>query len=142
MEPKVRIEDLQAGEEAFSLSKVVKREEVKAYADASGDQNPLHQDDNFARSVGFPGIIAHGMFTMAHLTTTLTRWLGDPAALKSIGVQFRAVVFMDETIEAGGTITEVDPGTKRAKLEVWVRVDRAGVSEYPIKNSRAEVELA
>ena len=142
MEPKVRIEDLQAGEEAFSLSKVVKREEVKAYADASGDQNPLHQDDNFARSVGFPGIIAHGMFTMAHLTTTLTRWLGDPAALKSIGVQFRAVVFMDETIEAGGTVTEVDPGTKRAKVDLWVRVDRAGVNEYPIKNSRAEVQLA
>jgi acyl dehydratase len=138
----VRFDDVKVGDQIPVLAKVVKREDVKAYADASGDQNPLHQDDNFARSVGFPGIIAHGMFTMAHLTTALTRWLGDPAALNSIGVQFRAVVFMGETIEAGGTIIEVDPSTKRAKLEVWVRVDRAGVNEYPIKNSRAEVELA
>ncbi len=138
----VRFDEVKVGDEIPVHSKVVKREDVKAYADASGDQNPLHQDDNFARSVGFPGIIAHGMFTMAHLSSALTRWLGDPAALTSIGVQFRAVVFMDETIAAGGTITDVDAGTKRAKLDVWVRVDRAGVSEYPIKNSRAEVELA
>jgi acyl dehydratase len=138
----VRLDEVKVGDEVPVYSKVVKREDVKAYADASGDQNPLHQDDNFARSVGFPGIIAHGMFTMAHLTTALVRWLGDPGALKSIGVQFRAVVFMDETIQAGGTVTDVDEGTKRAKLDVWVRVDRAGVSEYPIKNSRAEVELA
>ena len=135
-------DDLKVGDQIPVHSKVVKREDVKAYADASGDQNPLHQDDDFARSVGFPGIIAHGMFTMAHLTTALTSWLGDPSALKSVGAQFRAVVFMDETIEAGGTIAELDPDTKRAKLDVWVRVDRAGVTEYPIKNSRAEVELA
>ena len=124
------------------VAKVVKREAVKAYADASGDQNPLHQDDAFARSVGFPGIIAHGMFTMAHLTSTLTRWLGDPAALKAVEAQMRAVVFMDETIEAGGTIAGLDPETKRARLDVWVRVERNGVTEYPIKNSTAEVELA
>ena len=142
MAASVLFEQVSVGDEIPAYTKVVKREDVKAYADASGDQNPLHQDDSFARSVGFPGIIAHGMFTMAHLTSALTRWLGDPAALKSIGVQFRAVVFMDETIEAGGRITEIDPNTKRAKLDVWVRVDRAGVSEYPIKNSRAEVELA
>ena len=95
----VRFQDVSVGEEIPSLSKVVKRHEVRAYADASGDQNPLHQDDAFARSVGFPGIIAHGMFTMAHLATALTRWAGDPAALKRIKVQFRAVVYMDETIE-------------------------------------------
>ena len=48
----VRFDDIQVGEEVFSNTKVVKREDVKAYADASGDQNPLHQDDDFARSVG------------------------------------------------------------------------------------------
>src|SRR5919198_2624679 len=121
-----RLRDLRAGQEVFSVAKVVKREDVKAYADASGDQNPLHQDDAFAQSVGFPGIIAHGMFTMAHLTTGLTRWLGDPGALLAIKVQFRAVVFMDETIEAGGRVTDLDPATKQATVEVWVKVDRAG----------------
>ena len=139
---KVRFEDVDVGYEIPIHKKVVKREDVKAYADASGDQNPLHQDDAFAQSVGFPGIIAHGMFTMAHLTTALTRWLGDPAALKAIRVQFRAVVFMDETVEAGGRITALDGQAKRATLDVWVRVDRAGVSEYPIKNSTAQVQLS
>jgi acyl dehydratase len=142
MTAQVKFEDLQVGDELPVHVKVVKREAVKAYADASGDQNPLHQDDAFAQGVGFPGIIAHGMFTMAHLTTGLTRWLGDPAALKSVKVQFRAVVFMDETIQAGGRVGALDPQTKRATLDVWVKVDRAGVSEYPIKNSTAEVQLA
>ncbi len=133
---------VQVGDEIPSLSKVVRREEVKAYADASGDQNPLHQDDNFARSVGFPGIIAHGMFTMAHLVKAVTDWVGDPGALKRMKVQFRAVVFMDEAIVARGRVESLDPKTKRARLSVWVEVDRAGERQLPIKNSDAEVELA
>ena len=138
----VSFDDLEVGDEIPVLRKVVKREDVKAYADASGDQNPLHQDDNFARSVGFPGIIAHGMFTMAHLATCITTWTGDPAALKRIKVQFRAVVYMDETIEAGGTILSLDPETRRATLDVWVRLERAGEVEEPIRNAVAEVQLA
>src|SRR5438094_10073640 len=100
----VRFDDVKVGDEFPAVSKVVRREQVKAYADASGDQNPLHQDDAFAQSVGFPGIIAHGMFTMAHLTSALTDWLGDPGALESIDDQFRAVSFMDETIAAKGRV--------------------------------------
>jgi acyl dehydratase len=138
----VRFEEVAVGDEIPPRSKVVRREEVKAYADASGDQNPLHQDDAFARSVGFPGIIAHGMFTMAHLTKALTDWLGAPAGLKRMQVQFRQVVFMDETIVAGGRVTELDPATRRARLEVWVELERDGSRVLPIKNSVAEVELA
>jgi acyl dehydratase len=142
MAAKVKFDAVNVGDEIPSLSRVVKREEVKAYADASGDQNPLHQDDNFARSVGFPGIIAHGMFTMAHLTKAVTDWLGDPGALKRMKVQFRAVVFMDEEMVAKGRIEELDLSSKRARLSVWVEVDRAGERQLPIKNSEAEVELA
>ena len=142
MAASVSFDDVKVGDEIPVQSKLVKREEVKAYADASGDQNPIHQDENFAKMVGLPGIIAHGMFTMAHLTSTLTAWLGDPAALKGVDIQFRAVVEMDETIEAGGTITELDPDTRTAKLDVWVRLERGGVTQYPIKNSTAEVALA
>src|SRR5262249_15451575 len=123
-------------------SKVVRRDEVKAYADASGDQNPLHQDDAFARMVGFPGIIAHGMFTMAHLVSALTAWLGDPAALASIDVQCRQVVFMDETITAQGEVAELDPGERRARLNVWVELERAGQRMLPIKNGTAWVQFA
>ncbi len=137
----MRFEDLAVGREIPGLGKVVTREDVKAYADASGDQNPLHQDDGFARAVGFPGIIAHGMFTMAHLASCLVAWLGDPAALKRLKVQFRAPVFMGETIVAGGTVRALDPVTHRAVLDVWVRVERDGATEWPIKRSEAEVQL-
>src|SRR3954466_14418168 len=137
----VRFDDVKGGDEIPVRSKVVRREEVKAYADASGDQNQIHQDESFAKMVGLPGIIADGVFTMARLTSTLSSWLGDPAALKGVDVQFRSVVEMDETIEAGGTITELDPATRTAKLDVWVRLERGGVTQYPIKNSTAEVQL-
>jgi acyl dehydratase len=137
----VRFDDVQVGEEVFSTTKVVKREDVKAYADASGDQNPLHQDDDFARSVGFPGIIAHGMFSMAHLVTSLKDWVGDPAALKHIKVQFRAVVYMDEALVARGRVASKDESTNRVTLDVWAELERDGRTVQAIKNSTAVVEL-
>jgi acyl dehydratase len=139
---RVRFDDVRVGDEIPALSKVVKREDVKAYADASGDQNPLHQDDAFARSVGFPGIIAHGMFSMAHLTKALTDWRVDPGALTRMKVQFRAVVFMDETVVARGRITSLDESTRRATLNVWAEVQRAGEPVAVIKRSEAEVRLS
>jgi acyl dehydratase len=142
VEAKIRFADVEVGDEIPPAFKVIKREEVKAYADASGDQNPLHQDDDFARSVGFPGIIAHGMFSLAHLTRAITGWLGDPGALKRIKVQFRAVVFMDETLVAKGRIESLDEATKRARVSIWAEVDRDGERVLPIKNGEAEVELA
>jgi acyl dehydratase len=138
----VRFQDVHVGDRIPPLAKVVRRQDVRAYADASGDQNPLHQDDDFARSVGFPGIIAHGMFTMAHVVTCLTDWVGDPGALLSVSVQFRAVVYMDETITAQGEIASLDPETRQATLNVWVELERAGQRALPIKNSRAVVQLS
>jgi acyl dehydratase len=139
---RLRLDQVREGDEIPPLEKVVKREQVKAYADASGDQNPLHQDDVFAKSVGFPGIIAHGMFTMAHVTKAITDWVGDPSALRWVKVQFRAVVFMDETLVAKGRVVSVDQGARRAKLSIWAEVEREGQRQLAIKNSEAEVELA
>ena len=141
MAARIRFDDVAVGDQIPPLSKVVRREDVKAYADASGDQNPLHQDDAFARSVGFPGIIAHGMFSMAHVAKAVTDWVGDPGALKTIDVQFRAVVFMDETLVARAEVASKDEDTRRVRLKVWAEVDRAGERVLPIKNSEAEVEL-
>lgn len=135
------IEALEVGQEVFEAAKVVKREDVKAYADASGDQNPLHQDDEFARSVGFPGIIAHGMFSMAHLAKAVKDWAGNPAALRSMAVQFRAVVYMDETLVAKGKVVGVDRATGDVTLDVWAEVDRDGRRVMAIKNARAVVNL-
>lgn len=138
----LRFEDVAPGMQIPPLEKVVTREDVTAYAEASGDDNPLHLDDGFARSVGFPGVIAHGMFTMAHLASCLVAWVGDAAALKRLRAQFRAPVFIGETIVATGTVRSLDEGTRRAVLEVWVTVERDGTVEYPIKRSEAEVQLA
>ena len=56
----------------------VSRETLVAYANASGDQNPIHQDESFARSVGLPDVIAHGMWTMGASGTVVTDWAGTP----------------------------------------------------------------
>ena len=141
-ETTVRFEDLAVSDDVLSVSRVVTSDDVKRYADASGDQNPLHQDEHFARGVGFPGIIAHGMFTMGHLATSLTDRLGDPSRLKRLAVQFRAPVFMGETIVAEGRVKALDPRTKTAVLDVWVRVERGGSTEYPIRKSEAVVGFA
>jgi acyl dehydratase len=81
------------------------------YAGASGDFNPIHLDDEFARSVGLPGRILHGLWTMAQVARAQTEAAGDPLALESLEVQFRGVGLPEAEItvtsEAGedGTIT-------------------------------------
>jgi meromycolic acid (3R)-3-hydroxyacyl-[acyl-carrier protein] dehydratase HadB len=137
-----RFEDLKVGYELPVYSKVVKREDVKAYADASGDQNPLHQDDDFARAVGFPGVIAHGMLTMGELAHCLTDWLGDPAGLVRLKVQFRAPVFVDDVIVAEGRVKSLDPKARTAVLDVWVSLERDGNTEYPIRRAEAVASFA
>lgn len=137
-----RFEGVAVGDELPALSRTVTREDVKAYADASGDQNPLHQDDDFARSVGFPGIIAHGMLTMAHLESCVVRWLGDPAGLLRLRVGFRAAVLIGDVIVAGGRVRELDPVTRTAVLDLWARLERDGVVEGAIKRGEATVRLA
>jgi acyl dehydratase len=61
------------------------------YAGASGDFNPIHLDDEFARSVGLPSKILHGLWTMAQVGRMLSEAAGDPLALKSLSVQFRGM---------------------------------------------------
>jgi acyl dehydratase len=114
---------------------------VKAYADAGGDQNPLHQDDASARAAGFPGIIAHGMFTMGHLATCVSRWAGGPERIRRLTAQFRAPVYMGEEIVAGGRVKAVDVERGVALVECWVSVERDGEMEWPIKRGEAEVLL-
>lgn len=137
-----RFEDLSEGQEVFRVARVVTREDVKAYADASGDQNPLHQDDDVARAAGFPGIVAHGMYTMGTLASVVAGWAGGVEAMTRIKVQFRAPVFIGETIVCGGSVRSLDPGARAAVLDVWVQVERDGNVEWPIRRSEAEVRLA
>ena len=137
-----RFEEVRLGDELPERSRVVTRDDVKAYADASGDQNPLHQDEEVARAAGFRGIVAHGMFTMSNLASALVAWAGETSALASMRVGFRAPVFLGETIVAGGSVRSLDAESRTATLDVWVRVERDGTIEWPIRKSEAVVRLA
>jgi acyl dehydratase len=137
----VRLEDLHVGDQLPPLARTVTREDVRAYADAGGDQNPLHQDDDVARMVGFPGIIAHGMFTMGHLGACVAAWAGDPANVVRLSAQFRAPVFMGEEIVAGGRVRSLDSETRTAVAELWVTVERGGEAEFAIRKGEAEVRF-
>jgi acyl dehydratase len=132
---------VEAGSELPTRSRVVTAEDVKAYAEAGGDANPLHQDEAVARAAGFPGIVAHGMFTMGHLAACIAEWGGGPERVRRLTSQFRAPVFMGEEIVAGGRVKSVDAERTVAVLECWVTVERDGRTEWPIKRGEAEVLL-
>jgi acyl dehydratase len=136
-----RFEDLDVGQELPARTRLVTREDVRAYAEASGDHNPLHQDDEVAHAAGFPRVVAHGMYTMGTLASWLAEWAGDPAALVRLQVNFRAPVLVEETIACGGRVRSLDPETRTALLEVWVTLERDGATEWPIRRSEAEVRL-
>ena len=134
-----RFDDLRVGDAVPPLARIVTGEDVRAYAEAGGDRNPLHRDDAVARAAGFPGIIAHGMFTMGHLAACVTTWAGDPASITRLSAQFRSPVFMGEELVAGGRIGSLDAATRTATLELWATLERDGRTEYPIRKGEAEV---
>ena len=100
----------------------VTRADLVAYANASGDQNPIHQDEEVARSVGLPGVIAHGMFTMALVGRAVEAWAG-PGNVVEIGCKFTrpgVVPPGDEGVEVtvAGTRGEPADGLATIALEV------------------------
>ena len=129
------------GDDVGPVARVVTREDVHAYAEVGGDRNPLHRDDAVARAAGFPGVIAHGMFTMGHLGACVADWAGDPAAVVELSAQFRAPVYLGEEIVAAGRVRAVDPEAGTATLELWVTIDRDGATEYAIRKGEAVVRL-
>jgi acyl dehydratase len=135
------IAEVRVGEELPERARVVTAADVRAYADAGGDQNPLHQDEAVARGAGFPGIVAHGMFTMGHMAATVVAWAGDVQSVSWVTAQFRAAVFIGDEIVAGGRVIAVDADAGTATLDLWVRVERGGAIEWPIKKGRATVRL-
>ena len=130
---------MRAGQELAPLARRVEREDFAAYAEASGDRNPLHLDDAFARSVGFPSVIGHGMLTLGHLGAALRGWIEDGEVL-ALRAQFRSPVLPGDTIVARGTVREVVGDV--ATLDVWVEVERDGAVEQPVRRGEAEVRLA
>jgi acyl dehydratase len=80
------------------------------YAGASGDFNPIHIDEEFAREVGLPGRILHGLWIMAQVARAHTEAAGGPERLKHLSVQFRGMGAIEEKITISGTVSEVEDG--------------------------------
>lgn len=100
------------------------REQIREYAEASGDLNPIHVDEEFARSVGLPGVIAHGMLQMGLLANLAVQAAGgDPDRVKRLGVRFAGMVQPGETIVFGGERRQEvsQDGTQGGRLELWAR---------------------
>ncbi len=92
------------------------REQIREYAEASGDLNPIHIDEDFARSVGLPGVIAHGMLQMGLLANVAVEAAGDePKRVKRLGVRFAGMVQPGEAIVFGGH------RRPDGRLELWAR---------------------
>src|SRR5438309_10442878 len=81
-------EHLSPGQALPPLTKHVTVEQIRQYAEASGDRNPIHLDETFARSAGLPGVIAHGMLTMAFANQMVTEWLCDRSMLMRLQCRF------------------------------------------------------
>ena len=96
------------------------RELLKSYADASGDQNPIHQNEEFALSVGLPNVIAHGMLTMALTGKYVTDWAGNTAAMKEFSARFikPVIVPAGEKVDLTVTATVVEIDGNRIKLDL------------------------
>ena len=85
----------------------IDRAMLKAYADASGDQNPIHQNEEFAVSVGLPNVIAHGMLTMALVGKFVTDWAGGSAAVKEFSGRFVKPVIVPANQRVDLTVSAV-----------------------------------
>jgi acyl dehydratase len=105
------------------------------YAGASGDFNPIHIDEEFARAVGLPGRILHGLWTMAQVARAQTEAAGGPAALKRLSVQFRGMGMPEQEVLVSGTVRESAGG----RVVIDTVAEQAG--KQIIRNAEAELEL-
>jgi acyl dehydratase len=105
------------------------------YAGASGDFNPIHIDEEFARSVGLPGRILHGLWTMAQVARAHTEAAEGPGSLRRLSAQFRGMGRLDEEIVVEGTVREVQGGIAIVDAEA-----RQGETRL-IRNAIGELQL-
>lgn len=134
-----------AGAEFGPMIASIDRARLRAYAGASGDDNPIHRDDEFARAVGLPGVIAHGMWTMGAAIEAVTDWVGDPTAVVDYATKFTAPVVVPATgavtIEVRGRVKSVTldpPSDPRAVVELTVTC----AGEQVLNRAQATVRLA
>jgi acyl dehydratase len=122
---------VQAGDE-FKLEVTPDRYLTVRYAGASGDFNPIHIDEEFARQVGLPGRILHGLWTMAQVARAHTEAVGGPDRLERLQVQFRGLGVLEQEIVVHGTVRSVQDGRAIVDSEAvqgGTRIIRRGEAE-------------
>ncbi|NEA24745.1 MaoC family dehydratase [Actinomadura bangladeshensis] len=141
MTAKVNYADVEVGAEIPAQTYKIDRANLVMYAGASGDFNPIHWRESFAKAVGLPDVIAHGMYTMAQGGRFVTDWAGDPGAVVDYGVRFSSpVVVPDE----GGASLEIS-GKVEEKLDdnkVVVALTARSNDQKVLTRARAVVKLA
>ncbi|MGW8848900.1 MaoC family dehydratase [Streptomyces sp. JH002] len=143
MTARIAYADVEVGTELPARTFPVTRADLVRYAGASGDFNPIHWNERFAREVGLPDVIAHGMFTMAEAARVVTDWAGDPAAVVEYGVRFThpVVVPNDDTgaeIEVSAKVAaKLDDEARTVRVDLVAR----SAGQKVLGLSRAVVRL-
>ena len=138
-------ESINSGQDLPSLTKKVTVEQIRQYAEASGDRNPIHLDESFARSAGLPGVIAHGMLTMAFANQMVTDWLGDRSRLKRLQGRFAGMVLPGDEVTCTGTVVSKDEQARRVVINLVVTKQRGekvlnkGVAEAEFSPQRSDI---
>jgi len=141
-------EKIAVGQSLPSLTKHVTVEQIRRYAEASGDRNPIHLDESFARSAGLPGVIAHGMLTMAFANQMVTDWLGDRSRLKRLQGRFAGMVLPGDDVTCSGSVAAKNDESRRVVINLVVtnqrgeRVVNKGVAEAEFPPQRSDTHAA
>jgi acyl dehydratase len=138
----VNWDDVEVGTELPPRTVHVHRVDLVKYAGASGDFNTIHWNERFAKSVGLPNVIAHGMFTMAQAGRVLTDWVGDPGAVLEYGVRFTKPVVVPDDESGGELVVTAMVGEKLEDRRVRVDVSATSGGEKVLAMARAVVQLS
>jgi acyl dehydratase len=129
------VSELQQGDRVPELKVTPDKYLPHRYAGASGDFNPIHIDPEFARQVGLPGNILHGLYGMAQVARAATQAAGgDPRKLRRLSVQFRGMGFPEQEITVSGTVKGVSDG----RVVIETVAEQSG--NQIIRNAEAEIE--
>jgi acyl dehydratase len=129
------VQDLKQGDSLPELRVTPDKYLPHRYAGASGDFNPIHIDPAFAKAVGLPGNILHGLYSMAQVARAHTDAAGDPRALRRLAVQFRGMGMPEQEIVVTATIKETADG------RVVTETEAAQGDNRIIRNAEAELDV-
>ncbi|MFC6158971.1 MaoC/PaaZ C-terminal domain-containing protein [Kribbella jiaozuonensis] len=131
---------IEVGTELPPLTVTFRRDDLVRYAGASGDFNPIHWSDRMAGALGLPGVIAHGMLTMASAVRVVTDWIPDPADLIEYGVRFtKPVVVPDD--DKGVNVTFSAKVDKVAEGRAEIDITAVAGEEKVLGRARAVVRV-